>query len=439
MIRVFVDIIIEKLWSAGFQAYLVGGCVRDSKLNIVPQDYDISTNAKPNQVMELFPGSKLIGESFGVVLMPVGIQVATFRKDVGIGDGRHPESVEYSDTLEEDAERRDFTINAMYMLPRTRVVYDPFGGMKDLAMRQIRFVGDPQKRIEEDYLRMLRAVRFALRFDFTIEWDSWLAIQKNADKILSISAERIFQELTKIFMHKSRGKSLQLLKESNLLKYVLPDVMRMYGVQQPKHFHPEGCVFTHTVKAMNNLPDEISKELAWAVVLHDVGKPGTQFFDPETGVPKFYGHDVLGGKMVIHILQDLKVDNNTISKVSEMVTNHMRFRNVEKMKKSTLINFIRRPLFPEEMKLHWADCMGSSGKVDHFHFINKFMEETEQKTLSTPRARGLFTGNDLRDMKYTPGPIYAEILEKVREEILEGRIDTTEGAKMWVEKNYERK
>ena len=426
--------IMRVLSDNGFHSYIVGGFVRDIIIGVESNDIDIATNALPEKVLEIFPESKLIGESFGVVLVD-DIQIATMRKDSSSSDGRHPDSVEYADNYLDDAKRRDFTINSMYMTEHG-IILDPFNGKMDIADKVIKFIGNPSERIQEDYLRMLRAVRFAVRFGFEIYWKSFLAIQKYAPEIMNISQERIFQELNKIFIGKNRGEGLRLLSLTGLLKYVLPEIYRLHGCEQPKTHHPEGDAFQHTVLVLESLPENASQELCWAALLHDIGKPDTFAINPETGEPTSYGHDEVGALIAEDVLKRLKCDNDMISRVVCLVGDHMKFRYVKEMKRSKVIKFIRHGLFEQAMELHKADCMSSNKKLDNYNFLRNYIVEVESKVPPKKEISKIINGDDLIALGYNPGKRMGSLLGDVRDQILEGNIKNKEEAISYVTANW---
>jgi poly(A) polymerase len=421
--RQLADMICVTLRQSGHQAYLVGGCVRDLLLGREPADYDISTEARPERVQELFPHSVAVGAKFGVILVVeegAQVEVATFRQDIGYSDGRHPDRVVYSDSPQEDVRRRDFTINGLLMDPATREVHDFVGGRADLAAGIIRAIGDPRLRFAEDKLRMMRAVRFAARFAFQIEPETLDAARSLAPQITQVSIERIREELTKLLTEGAARRGFELLDEAGLLAVVLPDITRMKGVEQPPQFHPEGDVWIHTRMLLEKLPPNCSPTLAWGVLLHDVGKPPT--FAPATGPGtriRFDGHAEVGTRMAESICRTLRFSNEEIAQIESLVANHMRFKDVRQMRPATLKRFVRLGRFDEHLELHRMDCLASHGSLDAYEFVQRFLAETPPEEVRPPR---LVTGNDLKDMGIRPGPRYKEILLAVEEAQLEGRL-----------------
>ena len=429
--------VVSELRNAGHKAYCVGGCVRDTLLKIAPKEYDITTSATPEEVSKIFPHTVPIGVTFGVILVIIGqykFEVATFRKDQSYSDGRHPDSVTYSTLEQEDVLRRDFTINGMLYDPIEEEVIDHVGGIDDLENKIIRTIGDPYERFNEDKLRMMRAVRFNSRYNFELDLNTFQAIEKLAPEITQVSSERIRDEIIKIITQKNPGHGLKMLSERGLLKYVLSDVEIMNGVEQPPQFHPEGDVFIHTClvldKLFQNEDGVVSPELAMGALLHDVGKPPT--FSVSDRI-RFNGHDKLGAEMSKKICRDLKLSNKQIEIIYSLIREHLKFKDVSKMKKSTLKRFIGMPHFEEHMALHLADCQASHGITDAYDFImEKFSEFEEEEIKPAP----LLSGKELIEMGYKPGPLFSEILNFVEEAQLEGEIEDVEDARKIVSQEY---
>src|SRR4029077_13471713 len=343
--------IVSTLRKQGHQAYLAGGCVRDLLLSREPADFDVATDATPQQVMQIFPQTYAVGEQFGVVLVPepggatgalarqgTTVEVATFRSDVGYSDGRHPDEVRFTKDPREDVQRRDFTINGMMLDPATNEVLDFVGGRDDLKAGIIRAIGDPERRFIEDKLRMLRAVRFAARFDYKIDPATMAAIQRVSPEIHQVSSERVREELTKMLTEGQARRAFELLDTSGLLREVLPEIAAMKGVEQPPQYHPEGDVFVHTLLLLEKLPAGASKTLAWGALLHDVGKPPTFRIAPDR--IRFDGHVEVGVKMAIEILRRLRFSNHETDLILALVHSHMRFGEVQRMNQSTLKKFL---------------------------------------------------------------------------------------------------
>jgi len=414
--------IATELRAQGFQAWLVGGCVRDLVLGREPKDYDIATDAQPNEIQELFPKAQLVGAQFGVVLVD-GVEVATFRSDHSYADGRHPVQVTFETDVRQDVLRRDFTINALLLDPLNldAPVIDYVGGLQDLRDHVIRAIGNPERRFEEDHLRMLRAVRFAARFGFTIEPDTMAAIQKLHAKIARVSQERIRDELVRILTEGAPRRGFELLDESGLLNDILPEIAAMKGVAQPPEFHPEGDVWTHTLIMLDGLRSP-TPELALGVLLHDVGKPGT--FRVADRI-RFDGHVELGEQIARDILNRLRFSNAEIDQVAALVANHMRFKHVHEMRESTLKRMLRLPKFEEHLELHRLDCLSSHGNLENYAFARSKLEELQEEQLRPPR---LVTGNDLIALGYRPGPGFSKMLDAVEDAQLESRVQTREDA-----------
>jgi poly(A) polymerase len=448
MLKDFASSIIRTLRGRGFQAYLVGGCVRDLLLQREPADYDVATSATPAQVMEIFPDTYAVGAQFGVVLVPLPeeqrangddgavaksstVEVATFRSDVSYSDGRHPDEVRFSGDPREDVARRDFTINGMMLDPTSGEVLDLVGGQSDLEAGIIRAIGDPERRFGEDKLRMLRAVRFAARFEYAIENDTLLAIQRRAREISIVSRERVRDELTKMLTEGHARRAFLLLDETGLLREVLPEISAMKGVEQPPEFHPEGDVFEHTLLLLENLPQPCAATLAWGALLHDVGKPATFRVAPDR--IRFDNHVDVGVKIAEEICERLRFSNSDTAQVLALVDNHMRFGHVTRMKESTLKKFLRLPRFEEHLALHRADSLASHGNLSTYELIREKLAETPLEKI---RPKVLITGDDLIAAGYAPGPKFREILEAVEDAQLEGRLSSREAAMEFVEREF---
>ncbi len=381
--------VVRRLKAAGFISYWAGGCVRDLIMGRMAKDFDIATNAVPDKVMELFPGAVAVGKSFGVVRVPVAgdwYEVATFRKDAEYRDGRHPSGITFSDP-ETDAQRRDFTINAMFYDPIEEQVIDYVEGSEDIARNVIRAVGVPADRFKEDHLRMLRAARFAATLGFSIEPDTAHAIQATAGRILLISSERIREELSRLLVEaRQAGDAIVLLKELGLLQMVLPEVAAMEGVEQPPEYHPEGDVFQHTMIMLNQMQTD-DYRLAWAVLLHDVGKPPTAQF--KEGRWRFECHAKVGADATQSILDRLKFSGDDREAITFMVGNHMRFIDVKSMRRATLRRLVGAPTFMSEMELHRLDCASSHGDLENHEYLLEFRRQMDSEpVLPTPWVNG---------------------------------------------------
>jgi poly(A) polymerase len=435
--REFANSICDDLIRNGFEALFAGGCVRDLLLGREPEDFDVATNATPDEVMALFPESVAVGAQFGVILIPrngLKVEVATFRSDVGYSDGRHPDAVVYARTAEEDVQRRDFTINGLLMRHDSNQVLDFVNGRADLQSGVIRAIGNPARRFEEDKLRMLRAVRFAARFGFEIEPETFRAIRKHAADIDRVSAERIRDELTKLLVEGAAGNGFRLLDQAWLLQRVLPEVAAMKGVEQPPQYHPEGDVWVHTCMMLEGMPANASAALAWGVLLHDVGKPPTFRSAAETGDRiRFDGHVEVGIKISEEICRRLRMSNDDVEQIVALVANHMKFKDAEQMRASTLKRFVRIPKFDEHLDLHRLDCLSSHRNLAAYEYVKQFLAETPSEQVRPPR---LLTGDDLVHLGFPPGPKFAQILRSIEDAQLEGIIKTREDALKFVEKAY---
>ncbi len=436
-VRKLAERICAVLRKNGHQAYLVGGCVRDLLLGRAPCDYDVATDARPERVMQFFPGSLGVGAQFGVVLVREGdtqVEVATFRSDVGYSDGRHPDRVVYAISPQEDALRRDFTINGLLLDPSSGNVLDFVKGQEDLRAGVIRAIGDPAQRFAEDKLRMARAVRFAARFGYHIEPGTMAAIQRLAALVTQVSAERLRDELTRMLTEGAARRAFELLDETALLVALLPEVSRMKGVDQPPQFHPEGDVWIHTRLMLEQLAAGGSPTLAWGVLLHDVGKPPT-FAPPDgpEGRIRFDGHVEVGTRMAEGICRRLRFSNDEIEQICALVANHLRFKDVPQMRASTLKRFVRLPHFEEHLELHRLDCLASHRNLDNYEFVRRFLAETPLEQVRPPR---LLSGDDLKEMGFTPGPQFKQILQALEDGQLEGRLRNREEAAAFVRKSY---
>lgn len=426
--------IVKRLHDAGHRALYAGGCVRDMLRGVEPHDYDIATDATPEQVQALFRRTMAIGAHFGVINVledGVDFQVASFRSDGAYIDGRHPESVRFS-TPEEDALRRDFTVNGLFFDPLQQELIDYVGGRQDLEARVLRAIGDPADRFREDRLRMLRAVRFATVLGFEIEPATWQAVIDHAPAIHEVSAERIREELVKIFASPQRVRGFDLLEASGLLREILPEVEALKGCEQPPQFHPEGDVFVHTRIMLDLLPPDASLPLVLSVLFHDIGKPPTYTVD-EDGRIRFNGHDKVGAEMTEQLMTRLRFSRREIDTVVEAVANHMVFKDVQQMRVSKLKRFMSREHFEEEMELHRVDCTSSHGMLDNYAFLKSKREEFANEPLIPPP---LVTGRDLIGLGLRPGPHFKEILEAVQSRQLEGTLSTPEEALAWVNTEF---
>jgi putative nucleotidyltransferase with HDIG domain len=432
--------IINGLHKQKHRAYLVGGCVRDRLLGLAPQDFDISTDARPDQILNYFPTGRLVGEQFGVILIPhpnapeVHVEVATFRSEGLYQDGRRPGHVRFETDPKADVERRDFTMNALLEDPtaegtlEARVI-DYVGGVADLRQGVIRAIGEPLHRFQEDHLRLLRAVRFAARLGFEIEPKTKQAMRVSAAEIQRTAAERVRDELVRILTEGGQGRGVELLDETGLLEQVLPELKACQGVAQPPQFHPEGDVYTH-ILLMLGLLREPTASLSMGVVLHDIGKPATFRIADRI---RFDGHVEVGVEISERILSRLKFSNEQSQQIVALVANHMKFKDLLRMRQSTLKRFLRLPHFEEHLELHRVDCLASNGNLESYHFAKQklaefgaeFGPEFGYDGLRPPR---LITGRDLMDLGFHPGPAFGTVLEEVETGQLEGTLSTRDAA-----------
>src|SRR2546422_5907862 len=430
--------IVRRLRAEGFQAYLVGGCVRDLVMGREPKDYDISTDATPEAIVRLYPESLTVGAQFGVVLVPReagDVEVATFRSDGRYTDGRHPDEVRYSKTAEEDVRRRDFTINGLLYDPlaapaaaptdrltaATNGVLDYVGGLADIQGRRIRTIGDPGERFSEDHLRMLRAVRFTVRFGFSLDPAALKAIRELAPEIHDVSAERVRDEIVKILTEGNPRRGFELLDEAGLLKEVLPEIKALQGVQQPPEFHPEGDVWTHTLMMLEGLRNP-TPTLALGVLLHDVGKPPT--FSVRERI-RFDNHLEVGARTAEDILMPLRLPSRETERVVELVRHHLRFKDFPQMRRSTQLRFLRLPGFDEHLELHRLDCLSSHRDLTNYELARRMLEETPAQEI---KPAPLVRGDDLIAKGYAPGPLFKQILQTVDDAQLEGKVHNREDA-----------
>ena len=463
--RAVARAIVARLQQAGFAAFWVGGCVRDFLLGREPLDFDIATDARPEQVETLFPKTIPVGKKFGVIIVIENgqqFQVATFRAEADYQDGRRPETVVFANAGA-DALRRDFTVNGLFYDPLTGKIHDWVGGEQDLRAKIIRTIGRPEERFGEDHLRMLRAVRFAARLGFEIEPETFAAIQSLASKIKLISVERVRDELIKLFAPPGRerlnglmaegislenrpgvvvpaqqssqpasssaARGLILLRDSGLLEHILPELAATANCEQSPDFHPEGSVFNHLVLMLGKMPAGASECLPWAILLHDIAKPVTAERDADTGKIHFYGHEKVGADMAETILQRLRFSNQQIAEIVTCVRNHMQFKDVKRMRKATLRRLLLRETFPLELELHRLDCLGSCGDLTHYHFLVEQAEALKHLPAIRPP---LLTGNDLIALGVKPGRELGALLAEIRERQLADDVTTQDEAKAWV-------
>lgn len=409
--------ICARLREAGHRALLAGGCVRDGILGVLPKDYDVATDARPEDVARLFRKCVGVGAAYGVqiVVLPEGsFEVTTFRSDGPYGDGRHPDYVEFGDEAA-DARRRDFTVNALFYDPASDTVLDYVEGQQDMRDRRLRTVGNPKQRFAEDHLRLLRAVRFAARLGYSLEPNTAKAIRAMASLACHTSAERIRDEIVKMLTEGHAREAFESLDALGLLEHVLPEVARMKGVEQPPAFHPEGDVFQHTL-AMLGLMNNPSPEFAMAVLLHDAGKPQTQTFADRI---RFNYHDKAGALLAKNICERFHFSNASTERIVTLVRNHMRLDAAPSMRPCKLKRFVREPWFPELLELCRLDCLASHGALDTIEWVERYLAEMSPDGLKPPP---LIRGDDLIGMGYAPGPLFSTILRIVEDEQLEGRL-----------------
>ncbi|MDE3098523.1 MAG: CCA tRNA nucleotidyltransferase [Verrucomicrobiota bacterium] len=425
--------IIRRLQKAGFTAFWVGGCVRDFLLGRQPQDFDIATEARPEQIEGLFAQTIAVGRKFGVMVVVEGghnFQVATFRAEAEYADGRRPGRVTFADARA-DALRRDFTINGLFYDPLSKRTYDWVGGAVDLKAGIIRTIGVPEERFAEDHLRLLRAVRFAAQLNFQIEPHVSAAIQSLAPRIQAISAERVRDELLKLFAPPHAARGLALLRNSGLLEYILPELAATISCEQSPDYHPEGVVFEHIRLMLEKLPKSCPESLPWAVLLHDIAKPVTATRDAQTGAIHFYGHEKVGAVMAGEILRRLRFPRRQMDEIVVCVKNHMQFKDAREMRKATLRRLLLRETFPTELELHRLDCLASHGSLEIYDFLVEQAEELKKKPAIRPP---LLTGRDLIALGMTPGPALGALLNDVREKQLAEELKTRREARAWAKR-----
>jgi len=466
--KAFAISIVETLRERRHQAYLAGGCVRDLLLGREPEDYDVATDATPDEVMQIFPETYAVGAQFGVVLVPLpenqrmrenaptasddcdrgsgsadaaravlghhhkaSVEVATFRHDIAYSDGRHPDEVRFSRDPREDVERRDFTINGLLLDPIKNEILDYVGGRSDLAAKIIRAIGNPELRFAEDKLRMLRGIRFAARFEYSIEANTFAAIQRLAAQTRQVSRERVRDELTRMLIEGHARRAFELLDSSGLLDEVLPEISAMQGVEQPPEFHPEGDVFVHTLLLLEKLPHPCPVTLAWGALLHDVGKPPTFRRAPDR--IRFDDHVNVGVRMAEQICRRLRFSHDDTEQILALIGNHMRFADVERMKPSTFKKFIRLPHFDQHLELHRLDCESSHGSLKLYDFTREQMAELPAESI---RPHPLVSGDDLIAEGYEPGPQFKQMLGAVEDAQLDGQLRSKAEALSFLRRHF---
>ncbi len=429
--------ILHALRAAGHQAYFAGGSVRDHLLGREAADYDVATDARPEEVQRLFPRHTAVGAQFGVILVQGDggrhVEVATFRADLGYADGRRPAAVRYSADWREDVRRRDFTVNGLMLDPDRGEVLDAVGGQADLKAKILRAIGDPRVRFREDRLRLVRAARFAARLEFTLEAATAAAIRAEAAALTVVSPERIRDELLKMLTEGRARRAFELLDELGLLAVVLPEVAAMHGVEQPPEFHPEGDVWTHTLMLLAALPAGTDPVLALGALLHDVGKPPTFRRAPDR--IRFDQHAAVGAAMAEDICRRLRLSREETQGVVALVAQHMKFADVERMRMSTLKRFLRQPGFARHLELHRLDCLMSHGDLHLYEFVRGQLAAAGPEQMRPPR---LLTGDDLAALGYPPGPAYREMLTAVEDAQLEGRLATRADALAFLQRRFPR-
>ena len=436
--------IVKRLRASGFSALFAGGCVRDMLMGSVPEDYDIATNARPNDIINIFKRTVPVGVHYGVVLVIENgfeFEVATFRSDGTYTDGRHPDTVTFCDARG-DALRRDFTINGMFYDPIDDKHFDYVGGREDMQAHLIRAIGNPSERFNEDRLRMIRAVRFTCRFNFNMESKTAEAIKNLYGKILTVSMERIRDELRKILTGPNPHTGIRMMDDLNLLNEILPEVTAMKGVRQPENYHPEGDVFTHTLLTLSELADERKPtglkedhlsasdknnlsdgwELAMAVLLHDIGKPVT--FEVADRI-RFNNHDNVGAEMAEKICERLRMSNAEKERITWLVKMHLYLRHAQQMRISKLKRLFAHEGYPELAELYKVDSLASTGDLDDYNFCQNMFEELKEEEI---KPKPLITGNDLIALGLKPGPIFSKVLDAIKDEQLEQKITTKEEA-----------
>jgi poly(A) polymerase len=433
--REFAREVVRRLRAAGYQSLWAGGCVRDLILGQTPADYDVATEATPERVLQVLPYRAIpVGISFGVVrvLDPrhrgIEVEVATFRSDGAYVDGRHPESVVFGSPAL-DAARRDFTINGMFLDPLSDQLIDYVGGREDLERRILRAIGDPIARFGEDKLRLLRAVRLAARFQLTIEPATAAAIRDMAAEVVSVSAERIAQELRRMLVHPSRAHAMDLALETGLLAAILPPVVEMKGLFQGKPMQPEGDLWDHTRLVLSLLPPAPSFTLAFAALLHDVGKPFTRVF--QQGRSSFHNHERAGARIAERLSRDLRLSNSERERIVWLVEYHQYLGEAKKLRESKLKKILAEPGIDDLLALHRADALASSGNTDHVDYCLYYLENQPSGPINPPP---LITGHDLVRHGLEPGPLFAELLEQIREAQLDGQIQSKREALEWVDR-----
>lgn len=413
--------VVNELELNGHAAFIVGGAVRDLYMGIEPSEFDISTSATPKEIENIFKKTKPVGQSFGVILVIIDnlfFEVATFREDMNYIDGRHPEEVKYTKDPKIDIKRRDFTVNGLMLNPNTFEIVDFCRGCEDIDSKILRTIGNPAERFSEDHLRILRAIRFSNKYDLKIDKETEKQIIKMSEKILNVSIERVREEFVKIITNKNPGRGVKILSDYGILKYIIPEIEELKGVDQPVEFHPEGDVFVHTCLVLDKLIDDVPVDptLALGALLHDIGKPKTY---TKTDRVRFNRHEYVGAAMSERICKNLKFSNKQISDIKSLVSEHMKFGNIKNMKKSTFKRFISIDNFDLHLKLHKADCLASHGDLSLLQFTMEKIEELKSEPI---KPSPIINGDDLISLGLKPGPKFKKILSEAFDEQLEGNI-----------------
>jgi poly(A) polymerase len=425
--------IVRRLREQGFIALFAGGCVRDRILGVEAKDYDIATDARPEVVQRLFDHTVAVGAKFGVIVVVLEgepFEVTTFRADAPYVDGRRPSSVRFG-TIEEDAIRRDFTIGGMYYDPLEDRVIDLVGGIRDLRAGVIRAIGNPYDRFEEDRLRILRAARFAARFNFSIDPATWAAMKRAAPTIVSISAERIGEELVRMMTEGGAARGMDILLESGLMNVLMPEVAAMIGCAQPENYHPEGDVYVHTRLAVSMLDPGCTETLAFGILFHDIAKPRCRA--EQNGKVTFYGHTEQGAEMAVEILARLRRSRSVQERVAYLVKNHLKLTMAPRMRPATLKRMLAEDGFDELLEVARLDALASSSYLGYYHFCRRARARMAPAEI---RPRRLIGGNDLIRMGFAPGPAFKTILREVEDLQLDGTLTSREQALEYVRSHY---
>lgn len=433
--RDFALEVVLRLRRAGFQALWAGGCVRDLLLGLVPVDYDVATDATPEQVMLSLPFRAItVGISFGVVrirhprMHGIEVEVATFRSDSAYVDGRRPAAVVFS-SPQLDAARRDFTINGMFMDPESSQVIDYVGGLDDLRNQVLRAIGDPAERFREDKLRLLRAIRFAARFNLEIEPNTWQSLRAMAGEVVVVSPERIAQELRRMLVHENRAQAMNMALEVGLLAAILPPLVDMRGLFQGKPVQPEGDLWDHTMLVLRLLPVRPSFTLAFAALVHDVGKPFTRA--NHHGRTSFHSHDQVGSRIADRLCRNLRLSNVERERITWLVAFHQYLGEAKKLREAKLKRVLAQPGIDELLALHRADALASTGDTEHVDYCAYYLENQPAGPINPPP---LLTGHDLVRHGLEPGAHFSVILETIREAQLEGRVQSKREVLDWVDR-----